>query len=71
MQGIAKLLIGAAAEEAAQRGIQHLYVHVEAANAAARQLYTEQCGFLLEQEESEGTARALNRPRRLLLWRPL
>ncbi|GAB4818850.1 hypothetical protein N2152v2_005896 [Parachlorella kessleri] len=70
-RGIAKLLISAAAEEAAQRGIHHLYVHVEAANAAAHKLYTEQCGFCLEQEESEGSARALNRPRRLLLWRPV
>jgi ribosomal protein S18 acetylase RimI-like enzyme len=71
VQGIAKMLINAAMEEAARRGVQHMYVHVAADNTAARQLYIEQCGFRVEQEESEGFARALNRPRRLLLWRPL
>lgn len=65
------MLIEAAAAEAARRGVEHLYVHVAADNAAARQLYLEQCGFSVEAEESENVARALNRPRRLLLWRPL
>lgn len=51
--------------------MRHLYVHVEAQNEAARQLYCEQCGFEVEAEESENTARALNRPRRLLLHRVL
>lgn len=65
------MLINAAAAEAAQRGVQHLYVHVVADNTAARQLYIEQCGFQVEQQESEGFARTLNRPRRMLLYRSL
>jgi ribosomal protein S18 acetylase RimI-like enzyme len=71
MQGIGKMLINASMEEAARRGVQHMYVHVVADNRAARQLYIDQCGFQVEQEESEAYARGLNRPRRLLLWRPL
>ena len=48
-----------------------LYVHAAAENAAAVQLYTAQCGFVLEQEESEAQARRLNRPRRMLFRQQL
>jgi ribosomal protein S18 acetylase RimI-like enzyme len=70
-RGLAQRLVTGAAELAAERGVEHLYVHVIHDNHAARQLYTERCGFEIEGEEKEATARALNRPRRLLLHRRL
>lgn len=45
-------------------------VHVEACNQPAAALYLSS-GFDVETEESENTARALNRNRRLLLHRRL
>lgn len=45
-------------------------VHVEACNEAAAALY-QSSGFDVEAEESEATARTLNRNRRLLLHRRL
>jgi ribosomal protein S18 acetylase RimI-like enzyme len=71
LQGIAKRLIDASAEFALSKGVTHLYTHVIADNAAAVGLYVQQCQFLVEQEESESFARALNRPRRLLLYQAL
>ena len=40
-------------------------------NSAAVELYRRGLGFEVEAEESEGAARALQRPRRLLLGKPL
>lgn len=45
-------------------------MHVVHDNAAARQLYG-RLGFELETEETEAFARALRRPRRLLLHKAL
>jgi ribosomal protein S18 acetylase RimI-like enzyme len=70
-RGVARALILEAAALAAARGVGHLYVHVVAGNAAAQALYERGCGFAVEQEEPERAARALNRPRRLLLHRRL
>ena len=69
-QGIAAMLVGAAAEYAASHAISNLYVHVAVDNAAAQRLY-QQCGFVVEQQESDGAARALYRPARHLLHRKL
>ena len=69
-QGVAKQLVAAAFQDARLAGVQHLYVHVERENEAAHRLYLD-CSFSLEQEESANAARSLNRPRRLLLHRPV
>lgn len=66
-QGVAKELIFAAKDLASRRGVEHLYVHVIHTNTPARRLYQDHCGFEIESEEREATARGLNRPRRLLL----
>lgn len=66
MQGVAKRLIRVAIEEGSRAGIRWLYVHAAEQNTAAIQLYTQRCGFQLEQEEGAGIAIRLNRPRRLL-----
>lgn len=66
MQGFAQGLIRAAIEESRRAGIRWLYVHAAAQNTAAIKLYTQRCGFEQEQEEAEGTAIRLNRPRRYL-----
>jgi ribosomal protein S18 acetylase RimI-like enzyme len=61
----------AAAEQlAAGQGVQHMYVHVVHSNLPAVALYTA-AGYQVEQQESENTARALRRPRRLLLRKDL
>ncbi len=70
-QGVAAALIEAGAAHVRAAGARELYVHVIAANAAGVQLYAARCGFAQEQAESEGIARALNRPARLLLRRRL
>lgn len=64
--GVAAALIREATSLAAQQGVEHLYVHVVADNTPAHRLYLG-LGFEQEAEESEGFARALQRPRRLLL----
>ena len=64
------MLVGAAAEYAASRAVSDLYVHVAVDNAAAQRLY-QQCGFVVEKQESAGAARALSRPARRLLHRKL
>lgn len=69
-RGVASGLLTAAEELAAVRGVQHLYVHVVADNAPAKQLY-QRLGYQVESEESEGFARSLNRPRRLILQKQL
>lgn len=51
-------------------GVEHMYVHVVHDNAAAQQLYSSM-GYEQETEETEGFARALRRPRRLLLHKQL
>ena len=71
MQGIGAALIEAGAAHARAAGVQQLYVHVIADNAAGVSLYKRRCGFAQEQAESEATARALGRPARLLLRRSL
>ncbi len=70
-QGVAQQLITTAAHHLVQQGVRYLYVHVAADNTAAVELYQGPGGFVLEQEESEAAARALGRPRRLLLVREL
>lgn len=70
-QGIASNLIEEACKLSLERGVEHMYVHVVADNEPARLLYENHCGFTIEQQENESTARALNRPRRLLLHRAL
>ncbi|CAL8463143.1 g2677 [Coccomyxa elongata] len=64
--GVANRLIRVAIEEGSRAGIRWLYVHAAEQNTAAIQLYTQRCGFQLEQEEGPGIAIRLNRPRRLL-----
>lgn len=70
-RGLAQRLVAGAAALAAERGVRHLYVHVIHDNEPARRMYIERCGFEVEAEEREAVARALNRPRRLLLHRSL
>ena len=66
-QGIAAALVAAAVAHARAAGVQQLYVHVMHRNAAARQLYVQRCGFVVQQEEGEAQAVALSRPTRMLL----
>jgi ribosomal protein S18 acetylase RimI-like enzyme len=66
-RGLAKNLIFKATEISRELGIEHLYVHFIHSNTPARSLYIDHCGFQFEAEEKEATARALNRPRRVLL----
>ena len=70
-RGLGKALVLDGARRAAAAGVSDLYVHVVADNEPARRLYQAQCGFQVEQEEGEAVARALNRPRRLLLHLPV
>lgn len=51
-------------------GVEHLYVHVVADNTPAHNLYLS-LGYEQEAEETEAFARALRRPRRLLLHKQL
>jgi len=51
-------------------GVKHMYVHVVHDNGAAQRLYSS-LGYEKEAEETEGFARALRRPRRLLLHKQL
>jgi ribosomal protein S18 acetylase RimI-like enzyme len=61
----------AAAEQLAlRRGVRCIYVHVVHSNLPALALYTA-AGYNVESQESENTARALRRPRRLLLRKEL
>lgn len=55
----------------ARAGVEYLYVHVVADNAPALELYRSGCAFEVEAEESEAYARALQRPRRMLLVKQL
>jgi ribosomal protein S18 acetylase RimI-like enzyme len=68
--GVASGLMQAAESAASSSGVEHLYVHVVADNAPAKRLY-ERLGFAVEAEESEGYARSLSRPRRLILHKRL
>ena len=71
-QGIALHLIQYAIDTVCrQHSIRHVYVHVVHTNEPALSLYTKHCGFEIESEEKPSVARALNRPRRLLLHRSL
>ncbi|KAG7673572.1 hypothetical protein Ndes2526B_g02979 [Nannochloris sp. 'desiccata'] len=70
-RGLAKNLILRATEISIELGIEHLYVHCIHSNTPARSLYIDHCGFQFEAEEKEATARALNRPRRVLLHKKL
>lgn len=51
-------------------GVEHMYVHVIHDNIAAQQLYSG-LGYEQETQETETFARALRRPRRLLLHKQL
>lgn len=64
---MAKGLVAEAKRIAEAAGVQQLYVHARARNAAAVALYTRRCGFSMERREAEGEARALGRPPRVLL----
>lgn len=70
-QGIAQSLIESACLEAYDLGVRHMYVHVVDENTAAIRLYEDKCGFKIEKSEHAAMARALNRPRRLILHKML
>lgn len=70
-QGVAQHVIEQACSYAFDVGARHMYVHVVEENVAARTLYEKKCGFAVEQIENASTARSLNRPRRLLLYKRL
>ena len=55
---------------AARGGVEHVYCHVERANAAARGLY-ESLGYVAEAEESDWLAGKLGRPPRVLMRKSL
>ncbi|KAG2435258.1 hypothetical protein HXX76_007336 [Chlamydomonas incerta] len=69
--GVARALLRVAEEEARRKGVEWLYVHVVADNQPAVALYCGAMGFEVEQAESEGYARSLQRPRRLILAKQL
>lgn len=71
MQGVAAELIGSACQYARDTGITHLYVHVAFDNQSAFHLYQDAGGFEVIQQEDGQIARALNRPRRLLMEKAL
>ena len=68
--GIARRLLVAAHASAARGGVEHVYCHVERANAAARGLY-ESLGYVAEAEESDWLAVKLGRPPRVLMRKSL
>ena len=68
--GIARRLLVAAHASAARGGVEHVYCHVERANAAARSLY-ESLGYVAEAEESDWLAGKLGRPPRVLMRKSL
>ena len=65
MQGVASALIAAASRHASQVGVRHLYVECNRTNQAALSLFRN-CGFEIEQEDEEDSARARKRPQRVL-----
>eukprot|EP00899_Mesostigma_viride_P001794 jgi/Mesvir1/11615/Mv00021-RA.2 len=65
-QGVGTQLMAHARQVAASLGVTVLYVHAEAANTGAVELYR-RAGFELEAEETEATAQRLGRERRVLL----
>eukprot|EP00878_Enallax_costatus_P041991 GHUV01048935.1.p2 GENE.GHUV01048935.1~~GHUV01048935.1.p2 ORF type:complete len:182 (+),score=35.88 GHUV01048935.1:1117-1662(+) len=69
-QGVAAALMIEAEQVALDMGVQHMYVHVIYDNTAAQRLYNS-LGYEQETEETESFARALRRPRRLLLHKQL
>ena len=71
MQGFVKQLINTAVTESSRHGLEWLYVHAAVTNTAAVSLYSNSCGFVKEQEESENEARMQRRPRRLLFKKQL
>jgi ribosomal protein S18 acetylase RimI-like enzyme len=70
-KGLAKKIILQATKLSREMGVEHLYVHFIHSNTPAQSLYVQHCGFEFEAEEKEATARALNRPRRVLLHKNL
>ena len=68
--GVARRLLVAAHASAARGGVEHVYCHVERANAAARSLY-ESLGYVAEAEESDWLAGKLGRPPRVLMRKSL
>ena len=69
-RGVASRMLAEASCLARDAGVEMLYVHVEAINAAARALYAAE-GFTQESEEPEWLALLLRRPQRLLLAKRL
>ena len=69
-RGVARRLLAAAHASAARGGVEHVYCHVERANAAARGLY-ESLGYVAEAEESDWLAGKLGRPPRVLMRKSL
>ena len=61
---------GRVVERIRRLGVEHVYCHVERANAAARGLY-ESLGYVAEAEESDWLAGKLGRPPRVLMRKSL
>lgn len=64
-RGVAQRLVEDAKQVAVEWGVDDVYVHAVADNAAARALY-ERLGFVLVKEETQALADRLKRPRRVL-----
>ena len=69
-RGVARRLLAAAHASAARGGVEHVYCHVERANAAARGLY-ESLGYVAEAEESDWLAGNRGEPPRVLMRKSL
>eukprot|EP01023_Acetabularia_acetabulum_P016857 TRINITY_DN18355_c0_g1_i1.p1 TRINITY_DN18355_c0_g1~~TRINITY_DN18355_c0_g1_i1.p1 ORF type:complete len:282 (-),score=39.25 TRINITY_DN18355_c0_g1_i1:274-1119(-) len=65
--GVAQALIEEAKLRCKKDGVQYLYVHVEENNVGAKKLYSEVCGFEIEDIESIQMAKLMRRDRRFLL----
>ena len=63
-------MLGVPPAALARGGVEHVYCHVERANAAARGLY-ESLGYVAEAEESDWLAGKLGRPPRVLMRKSL
>lgn len=70
-QGLAASLLQYGERVALRQGARYMYVHVIASNTPALELYTKRGGYSVEEAETEAFARALDRPRRLLLFKDL
>lgn len=69
-QGIASMLLQRALQRCQQLGVRYVYIHVEAVNKGAQDLY-ERHGFVIEKEESDEVEQELGRAKRMLLYKDL